>query len=363
MTKIYTAFLFTCCLLWQVTVSAQGINFEHLTLNEAISKASNPADPKLILVDCYTSWCIPCIEMASTEFPKKVAGDYFNPKFVSVKFDMEKGEGKEIAQKYNVKAYPTFLLLNAKGQELNRVVGKSTAEEFIEKVTVALDPKNSLPGIKAAYEGKKSMETGMPYALALYQNSQDPGPVLDELFENSQDFERFSKNYLELALGTTKFGSPFFKKLMLEKVRIDQAIGSEVANRIIFDKVRKDMYFIANENGARFNIAYTPKEVEEVAYTLALLKLDPSVPEHHMPKVALYVANNDLDGLIRYYNRYIGRLRSDDVFKGIFDGILSSKLKKATPEQHAAIKAYFQNQANRLKKESMQYQEYTDNIK
>lgn len=363
MNKICIAVLITCCLLWRVTVLAQGINFEHITLNEAISKAGNPAEPKLILVDCYTSWCIPCIEMASMEFPKKIAGDYFNPKFVSVKFDMEKGEGKEIAKKYNVKAYPTFLLLNAKGQEINRVVGKSTADEFIEKVTTALDPKNSLPGIKAAYEEKKGMDTGMPYALALYQNSQDPGPVLDELFENAQDFERFSKNYLELALGTTKFGSPFFRKLMLEKARIDLAMGSEVTNRIIFDKVRKDMYSIANENGARYNIFYTPKEVEEIAYTISLLKLDTNVPEHHMCRIALYVANDDLDGMIRYYKRYISRLRSDDVFKGILDGILSSKLKKATPEQYVAIKAYFQDQSNRLKKESAQYQGYADNIK
>lgn len=40
------------------------------------------------------------------------------------------------------------------GQEINWVVGKSPADEFIEKVKTALDPKNSLPGLKAAYEEK-----------------------------------------------------------------------------------------------------------------------------------------------------------------------------------------------------------------
>lgn len=343
--------------------SAQGIKFEDLTLSQAISKAGDPADSKLIFIDCYTTWCIPCIEMAQMEFPKKVAGDYFNPKFISLKFDMEKGEGKEIGKKYNVASYPTFLILNAQGQEINRVVGKSTADEFIQKVEEALDPKNSLPGLKAAYEAKKSMSTGLPYAEALYQNSQDPTPVLDELFENSMDFERFGINYLHIALGTVKFGSPFFKKLMIEKARIDMALGTDITNRIIFDKVRKDMYSIANENGARYNVFYTPKEVEEVAYTIGLLKLSPQEPENHICNIALYVVNKDLDGLIRYYKHYIWNLPSNTVYKGILDGILLGKVDKATPEQKLAIKDYFSFVSQTLEKEAKQYSAKAESIK
>ena len=341
---------------WKPTF-AQGINFETITMQEAINKASNPADPKLILVDCYTTWCIPCIEMASYEFPKKIAGDYINPKFVSVKFDMENGEGKELAKKYNVKAYPTFLLLNAQGQEINRVVGKSTAEEFIGKVKAAMDPKNTLSGLKAAYETDKRMRTGLPYALALYQNSKDPAPVLNELFENSQDFERFSKDYLGLALGTTKFGSPFFKKLMMEKGSIDQALGTEITNKILFDKVRKDMYSIATETGARYNVFYTPQEVEEVAYTMGLLKLSQYDAETHICRIALYVVNKDLDGMIHYFKRCIATLPNTNPYKGILEGILTQNLAKATPEQKTRIMSYFEDRAKALAKEAKSYQD------
>ncbi|NII82044.1 MULTISPECIES: thioredoxin family protein [unclassified Pedobacter] len=341
---------------------AQGINFETTSLAAAMGKAGNPAEPKLILVDCYTTWCIPCLEMSQQEFPKKVAGDYFNPKFVSVKFDMEKGEGKEIGKKYNVTAYPTFLILNAQGQEINRVVGKATAEEFIEKVKSALDPKNSLAGLKAAYEESKNMQTGFPYALALYQNSKDPSPVLEELFNNAQDFERFSKDYLELAFGITKFGSPFFRKLMLEKSNIDAFWGTEVTNRIIFDKVRKDMYQIASETGARYNIFYTPKEVEEIAYTVALLKLRPDKPESHMCRIALYVINQDLDGLIAYYKRNIALIPNTDVFKGILDGILMKKMDKANEAQKTAIRAYFSGVAKIYEKEAQGYRNKAESL-
>jgi len=363
MKKLIHSLFFAVALLCFQQAGAQGINFETISLSEAMSKASNPASPKLILIDCYTSWCIPCIEMAQMEFPKKEAGDYFNPKFVSIKFDMEKGEGKEIAKKYGVKAYPTFLLLNAQGNELNRVVGKATAEEFIEKVKTALDPKNSIAGLKAAYEENKSLATGMPYALGLYQNSKDPAPVLEELFEKAQDFERFSPNYLELALGTTKFNSPFFRKLMMYKDKLDNSMGTDVINRIIFDKVRKDMYSMAMGNGARYNIFYTPEEVEAVAYTIGLLKLPPDKPETHMPKVALYVVNKDLDGLIDYYKRYLWSQPSTDVFKGILNGILLAQLPKATEAQKAAIREYFDAAGKSFQKEVAQYQSMAGSIK
>jgi thiol-disulfide isomerase/thioredoxin len=362
MKHFFNLIILTVCILTTQSVFAQGINFETTSLEVAKGKAGNPAEPKLILVDCYTTWCIPCLEMAQQEFPKKVAGDYFNPKFVSVKFDMEKGEGLEIGKKYNVKEYPTFLILNAQGQEINRVVGKATAEEFIEKVKSALDPKNSLAGLKAAYEEKKTMATGFPYALALYQNAKDPSPVLEELFDNSQDFERFSKDYLELAFGITKFGSPFFRKLLLEKSNIDAFWGTEVTNRIIFDKVRKDMYQIANETAARYNIVYTPKEVEEVAYTISLLKLPQSKAETHMCRLALYVINKDLDGLIAYYKRHIALIPNTDVFKDMLDGMLMQKMSKANEKQKIAIKEYFSGLVKIHDREAQRYRNLTENL-
>jgi len=363
MKRTITSLLFTIVLCYSQMLSAQGIKFETISLQEAMGKAANPASPRMILVDCYTTWCIPCIEMAQQEFPKKEAGDYFNPKFVSVKFDMEKGEGKELAKKYGVTAYPTFLLLDAQGNELNRVVGKSTALEFIDKVKTALDPKNSLNAIKAAYEANKSMTTGMPYALALYQNSKDPSPVLQEVFDRAQDFERFSPDFLNLALGTTKFGSPFFRKMMMYKSNLDQAMGTEIINRILFDKIRKDMYSIAMENGARYNVFYTPEEVENVAYTMGLIKLKPDLTERHIIQAALYVSKKDLDGLIAYYNQNIWNIPSDDVFRGILDGVLARQAENASPAQKQAIKAFFEKSGNFFSKEGKRHLTMAESIK
>ena len=43
-------------------------------------------------------------------FPDKEAGDFFNENYINVAVDMEKGEGPALAQKYEVKAYPTLII-------------------------------------------------------------------------------------------------------------------------------------------------------------------------------------------------------------------------------------------------------------
>lgn len=358
----FIAILLVTGIVYKQDAIAQGIIFQDLTLKQAMSKAADPAAPKMIFVDCYTSWCGPCIEMAKQEFPRKVSGDFFNPKFIAVKYDMEKGEGIDIRKKYDVNMFPTFLILNAQGEEINRVVGKAVAEEFIEKVKVALNPDNSMASLKAAYEKEKNMRTALPYAKALYENAKDPSAVLSEVFNVAMDYERFSVDYLKLALGTVEFGSPFFRKLMLDKASIDKALGAEVANGMIFDKVRKHMYLIANETGAKYNVFYTPAQVEDIAYTIALLKLDPMKQETHLCRVALYVANKDLDGMIDYYKRYILNLPDNDVFKGILDGILAGKVSRATDAQKTAIREYFQMGVRNSERQAKHYKDQLESI-
>ena len=81
--------LFTCLLfLYTSSFCQEGIHFEPLTFEQAKAKAK--AEKKLIFMDCYTSWCGPCKYMTEQVFTRKEAGTYFNPRFISVKFDMER---------------------------------------------------------------------------------------------------------------------------------------------------------------------------------------------------------------------------------------------------------------------------------
>lgn len=107
----------------------EGIVFTHKSFANVLSQAK--AEKKLVFVDCYTSWCGPCRAMASSIFPRKEVGAYFNAHFVSTKIDMEKGEGVELAKKYGVRAFPTLLFLDAEGNVVKKAVGYKNAEQLL----------------------------------------------------------------------------------------------------------------------------------------------------------------------------------------------------------------------------------------
>ncbi len=79
--------LIVCLFVSAITFAQGGVDFQHLTFDEALAKAK--AEKKLVFVDCYTTWCGPCKHMTNEVFPQEKAGEYFNPRFVCVNFDME----------------------------------------------------------------------------------------------------------------------------------------------------------------------------------------------------------------------------------------------------------------------------------
>lgn len=157
--------LIVICMLLQLPAFAQ-TEFQKLSFDEALAAAK--AEGKMVFVDCYTTWCGPCKMMTERVFPLKEVGDYLNGKFVCVKFDMEKGEGKELAAKYYVNSYPTFLVLTADGRQAHRLVGAVLdGGEFIRKVEDGLN-ENSIANLERRYAaGERGTEFVVRYVAAL----------------------------------------------------------------------------------------------------------------------------------------------------------------------------------------------------
>jgi len=215
-------------------IDNKGVIFENLTLQEALNKAmQNKKEPKMVFVDCYTSWCGPCKYMSTNIFPKEVCGTFFNSNFINIKIDMEKGEGPEVAKKYSVSVYPTFLILDCKGQEINRVIGSDEAEPFINKVKMAMNPLSSPKARFEAYN-KDSSDSN----LYLYIKSLKEAYLIKELglFIQNKFFSwtpevRYSKEIWEAlisptgALSDTK--NEIFKYILNNRFEIDKYIGKE----------------------------------------------------------------------------------------------------------------------------------------
>lgn len=111
-------------------------NFYQGSFDQALKDAAKKK--KLIFVDAYTSWCGPCKMMNNSTFKDKSAGDFFNANLISMKIDMEQGEGPAFAMKYGVRAYPTLLFINAKGEVVHKVLGYRDGAVLLEEAKKAI---------------------------------------------------------------------------------------------------------------------------------------------------------------------------------------------------------------------------------
>ncbi|MCJ8209757.1 thioredoxin family protein [Mucilaginibacter sp. RS28] len=151
MRKIFVNSLFLIALIVPAFVLAQNrhINFEQQSFQQVLKKAKD--EHKLVFVDCYTSWCIPCKNMAIHVFTVDSVADFFNTHFVNLQSDMEKGEGPDLRKTYKVEAYPSFLLLNGAGQLVYKFVGGMSAGEFMAKIREGIKPHNRVEEMNKRY--------------------------------------------------------------------------------------------------------------------------------------------------------------------------------------------------------------------
>lgn len=128
---------------------SQGIDFQHISHEEALQEAKK--QDKLIFIDFYTVWCGPCKALAKGPFLDEKLGAYYNQHFINLKLDAEK-EGREVAKKYKITAYPTLLFINAKGEKVYKVTGSRDVESLIKSGEAARQSTKGNQSLKALQE-------------------------------------------------------------------------------------------------------------------------------------------------------------------------------------------------------------------
>jgi thiol:disulfide interchange protein len=99
------------------------------------AKSSN----KLLLADVFTSWCGPCKMMDRTTFKEASVNNYLNEHFVCAKVMADdNGVGQAWAEKNDVHAYPTTVIMNADGKLLGRIEGYQPADLYVAKIEKVL---------------------------------------------------------------------------------------------------------------------------------------------------------------------------------------------------------------------------------
>lgn len=193
-------------------------DFRHISYDEALLAAK--AEKKMVFIDFYTDWCGPCKMMARDVFPQKVVGDFLNEKFVCIKLNAEK-EGKEIAGRYKIDAYPTFIAIDDNEKVLMTKVGAdSNVENFIKSIARQVDPDKSSIRLKERYDsGERTadlisaygdMKMEEAYVTSDKSKEQEANKIVHDYFDSLTDIQKLApENFFMYS--TTYAYSPFDK--------------------------------------------------------------------------------------------------------------------------------------------------------
>lgn len=266
-------------LCWVAGISATAqTNFRHLTFDEAIAEAKQEA--KLVFIDFYTDWCGPCKMMARDVFPQKKVGDYLNAKFVCIKLNAEK-EGLEQAKRFEVKAYPTFLVLDTNEEVLLDIKGAMDADAFISKVESGLDPEWSPSSMESRFQaGERTPELVNRYVYSIMEQGKEKEgfKIIDDYFSSLTDSQRLDAANVFLYTRYTQSWYDIKAKFMVEhrdefadilkhdiSERINRLYHSAVVryfsgymfrenkfNEFDYDSLKKDVQYIDSKNAKSY---------------------------------------------------------------------------------------------------------------
>jgi thioredoxin-related protein len=215
---------------------------------------------KLIFIDCYATWCVPCKKMDTLVYSKSDVYKDLNSRFISLKLQMDstKGDSKfvkewhkfsnDILTRYNISALPTYLFFNSKGVVLHRATGFKNRSEFINLLGEANDSTKQYYILLSKF---KTLAPAQIRELAILSNN----------FSDSKNASRVAQYYMQKVLASSpldtilnknnsKFIGQFVKelhandklfKMFLQQSRVIDSIvnrkgySREIVNQVVFN--------------------------------------------------------------------------------------------------------------------------------
>jgi thiol-disulfide isomerase/thioredoxin len=233
---------------------AQGIKFEEG--NWASVKEKAKKENKLIFVDAFATWCGPCKWMAANVFTNDTVGKFYNSNFINYTIDVEKGEGIAFAKEYAIKAMPTLLFINDKGEVVHRALGSRETVKFIWLGEKALIPEKRITAWDKKYkDGNRKADFLKSYLNELADAGSETDEVANEYFSTQNEKEMLSSGNFKLIVNyTNSITDKSFKFLFANRIDYAKISSLNEVNDKIF-LVYQDAYMrpLYKGNEEKFN--------------------------------------------------------------------------------------------------------------
>ena len=230
--------------VWSYSVLASDttIVFQQFSYSDLFELAKK--EDKGVMLYFHFDGCGACVIMERTAFKDKNVIDYFNKNFINFEINTLKGEGIEVNKLYNIKLHPTFIFFDKEGNELHRLVGVYSPEEFYKQASDALLSSKNLTNYKGQYNaGNKESDFLFEYTYMLRDANELDSTVVNEYLDvidkNDYALEKNIKFIYEFCIHNFKifipFNNPRFNFLLNNKNLFYEHFDSnQVKTRIVW---------------------------------------------------------------------------------------------------------------------------------
>lgn len=126
--------------------------FRSLDFDTALATAKK--EQKVVMIDFFTTWCEPCKRLDKTTWKDEGVVAWLRQNTVPLKIDAEKQV--ELADRFQIRSYPTMLFVRPDASELDRLVGYRSPSAFLSEAADALAGRDAVDRAREALVGSEN---------------------------------------------------------------------------------------------------------------------------------------------------------------------------------------------------------------